>query len=357
MSTSLSLEQFAALNDEIAALARAGVPLDRGLATLSPSLPTNMRRLTDELGKRMAAGESLLSVLRDERIGAPPAYVAIVEAGLRSGRLGAALEDVADTARRVRDLRRGLTLALLYPFLVAATAYGLLLLATLWVIPTILSSFESLAEVSVTRWDWLARICETTRYWAPWPPILGILALAWCWWRLATFHRRSLSRHVNRPSLFASPSRIVGLSHLATLLDLLDLLFAHQIPLADALELATQASDVKPWQVGGRKLAERLRAGEPLTVAAFESVGLPATLGWLVASNPQSSRLETRRPLRRAADECRRRATRELDRVTKNSPTIYACIVGIVVGLPIICVLFAPWIDLLYRLLETHTTH
>ena len=90
----ITLEQLVALNDEMAALVRVGVPLERGLETLGADLPGRPGRLAEMLASRMDAGESLSQILADEDQRFPPVWRAVVEAGLRSGHLAAALESL-----------------------------------------------------------------------------------------------------------------------------------------------------------------------------------------------------------------------------------------------------------------------
>src|SRR6516165_9780269 len=94
----LSLEQLIALNEEILALARAGMPLERGMLDLGADLPGRLRVITNTLGQRMRAGESLSDALAASGGGIPPVYRAVVDAGVKSGRLAVALEGLATYA-------------------------------------------------------------------------------------------------------------------------------------------------------------------------------------------------------------------------------------------------------------------
>ena len=60
----MTLEDVIALNDEIAALVRAGVPLETGLAQLQGDLPRGLRQVTAMLAERTARGESLAEAIR-----------------------------------------------------------------------------------------------------------------------------------------------------------------------------------------------------------------------------------------------------------------------------------------------------
>ena len=100
----ITVEQLFALNEEIRALVRAGVPLERGLLTAARGLRGRLGRITEALADRLNRGESLIEALENEKQVLPPLYRAVVEAGARSGQLPVALEGLA---RYVPRLFRG----------------------------------------------------------------------------------------------------------------------------------------------------------------------------------------------------------------------------------------------------------
>src|SRR5947208_3528069 len=106
----VTLEQLAALSDEIGALARSGVPLDRGLRELSRDMPGRLGKLASEIGHRLEAGSSLEHVIADLGSALPPAYRCVIAAGIRAGRLPVAMEGISHTARRIGLLRSSIYL-------------------------------------------------------------------------------------------------------------------------------------------------------------------------------------------------------------------------------------------------------
>ena len=88
----MSLESLVALNDEIAALVRTGLPLERGLRQVGDDLSGRLGGTMSSLAERMSRGASLPEALAAEGDRLPRIYRAVVEAGLRAGRLSAALE-------------------------------------------------------------------------------------------------------------------------------------------------------------------------------------------------------------------------------------------------------------------------
>ena len=79
----VTLDELIALNDEIAALTREGVPLERGLVAFSGDLPRRLELWPPFLGERMSRGETLSEALRRPRVRGPHGLPRVVEAGLR----------------------------------------------------------------------------------------------------------------------------------------------------------------------------------------------------------------------------------------------------------------------------------
>ncbi len=121
----VSVDQLIALNDEILALVRAGLPLERGLRDAGRDLGGRLRLVTEALSDRMARGESLSQALAAESDRIPKLYRAVVEAGSRAGRLSVALEGLSAYARGYVEMRQAIGLAMLYPMVVVMLAYGL----------------------------------------------------------------------------------------------------------------------------------------------------------------------------------------------------------------------------------------
>src|SRR4051812_45124757 len=88
----ISVEELDALNAEIAALVRAGVPLDGGVAGGGGDRGGGGGGISPAGGRGGGGGESLAAARGGERGPTPPLYRAVVEAGGRSGRLAIALE-------------------------------------------------------------------------------------------------------------------------------------------------------------------------------------------------------------------------------------------------------------------------
>ncbi|MDR2116423.1 MAG: type II secretion system F family protein [Planctomycetaceae bacterium] len=110
-------DQLIGLCNEIAALVRLNLPLEKALRYRSEDLPVRLGNRVQELATRLESGRLLSEALR-EAPDFPPVYAAVVEAGLESGNLTGALEYITKNLQILRDSRNFLQGAMLYPMFV-----------------------------------------------------------------------------------------------------------------------------------------------------------------------------------------------------------------------------------------------
>ena len=139
---SSSLEDLILLNREIAALVKAGIPLELGLRGLSGSVGTRLGRLSERLSSRLSSGLNLPDALAEEGPAVSPVYTAVMEAGLASGRLPEALEALASSGQMIVESRRRVYLALLYPSLCCVVGYLMFCLFVSVIAPQMIHAAE-----------------------------------------------------------------------------------------------------------------------------------------------------------------------------------------------------------------------
>ena len=142
--TTATLDDLIALNDEIAALVRAGLPLEQGLAELGGDMPGRLGQIATSLAEAAARGEPLDQAMLDHAVALPPVYRAVIQAGMRAGRLPAALEAVAASARRITETHRAAVVAVSYPLMVLALVWCGLAMFTRTLAPSLAASFHSM---------------------------------------------------------------------------------------------------------------------------------------------------------------------------------------------------------------------
>ncbi len=322
----ISMDELAALNDEITALVRAGIPLGQGLLGAGTDLRGGLRAITTVLGQRLSRGESLPDALAAEKGAIPPLYRAVVEAGARSGRLPAALESLSRYVRGYSEARAAIGVALWYPILVLSLAYGLLLALLIVIIPRFIAAFESLGLEVIRPLRWLERLGEFAPYWWPvWPILLVLLCLAW--WRsgvAATFQTSSWSLL----RLFPWMRSMLADYEAAGYADLLALLLDHHVAYPRAVELAAEATGNAAMIAGARQLSAAVERGEPPDQAVRK---LPAgafrpLLRWtLAATKEQASLVES---LRNLAPMYRKRGAFQAEKLQLFLPTALMLLIG-----------------------------
>jgi general secretion pathway protein F len=341
----ITLDQLVALSDEIASLARAGVPLDRGLTDLSRDLPGRIGHLAGELGRRLEGGEDLARIVADSPDLFPPSYQAVVTAGIRSGRLAAALEDVARTARRIRHLRSTIGVALVYPLIVLLVAWALLNVVVLRVLPVMLRVLQDV-NLGSPEWEQTVEwIVKTSDWWGPIVPAVFILWLVFVWFRTGQVAAGVELHPILAWGALGTLRRMQRAGNLAAVTELLALLVAHQVPLDEAVELASSAVGSQQIKKGGHELAERIRRGQG---GGPPPSGFSPLLAWTLATGSRQGNLAAL--LHRMAQTYRDEFNRLYRWLEIYVPLVSTALVGggIVIGYAIVSL--GPWILVMHRL-------
>ena len=114
----LTAEETARLTDQVAGLAKAGLPLGPGLLALAEELPHGRFRTSlVELAESLDRGESLDAAMDEQKDRIPPHLRGLVLGGIRSGRLGDILGRFSGYMSIGTELARKLWLSLAYPIL------------------------------------------------------------------------------------------------------------------------------------------------------------------------------------------------------------------------------------------------
>ncbi len=322
------LEEVAALTAELAALSRAGLPLEVGLSA------GGLRRLQGRIAERLRHGASLETALAAEGNALPPAFRAVVAAGLRSGRLAEAVETVGRSATMLAELRRRLAVASIYPAVIVSFACliaAVILPRTLSILDRTIADFTK----SPPPWHPVVRWLDAAGPWLLLVPPALVLLLVWTGglsgltMRLPGLH---LALRSYRLSVFAELA--------AGLLD-------HGTPLDEALTLAADGSGDRRLRAEAAEAAALARSGAPPAkiVAAFRS--MPRFARWLIDAAAEQGQLSP--GLRQAADWSARRAAYRADLFRMTAPVVVTLAVGGTTVAAMAALTFGPTVELLKR--------
>lgn len=333
-------EQLAALCDEMAALVRAGLPLDTGLADGATELPRLTGRGLRLVADRLARGEPLEAAVTS--IGGPlaPLLRTVVAAGQRAGRLPAALEQLADLALLQAELKRISVYAWIYPLVVLVAAALVMALFAVGVLNPIREGFYELRASGTRGTSFLLGLAQWPAWFWPLAALVFAIAAA-----VVTRWLLRPARTRGADTAWRPFGRLIVDAETAGFAGLLGLLVEQRVPLADALRLSGESTQGETGRAA-RALADSVERGEPLAKAASAS-RLPAALRFaLVAANGPA----LANALAQVSETYRDRARWRANRLRTTLPVTLVLVVGGTATLACGLTLFYPWATLLRQL-------
>lgn len=320
------LADFILLNEEIAALVRARVPLESHLAQIGAELPGKAGELAERIGRRLNSGESLANAVEFECATMPAAYRATVVAGSQAGQLAGAIESVVDSASRIEQLRRITGVALLYPMMVSIVAVVLMTVIVTRILPAF--GLVSEAQTGSLAWllTWRLTLLRVTVI------VVGILFLVFAvwWWRSGRIGKPA-SVQLGPMSWLPGARKVFRSNQAATFSDLLLLMVERGVPLDHALRLAADAVEDANLRSSSHELAEHVkRGGSTSRTGPDELARLRSTFPLMIrlALFHSSNRVLLVSSLRQAAMMYRERAIRAAEWYSEFVPILLTIGVG-----------------------------
>ncbi|MDO8589372.1 MAG: type II secretion system F family protein [Armatimonadota bacterium] len=276
---------------QIASAIAAGLPLVEALQMLSSeSRNARLKSLLYFLKSQISRGAPL-----SEAMGAfpnvfPSVHVAVVKAGEHGGRLGTALDDLADQAEAMSNMNRRFASALVYPTVIAIAALGLLNFGLLSIVPKIRALFVDLGVDSfgsVTKFIFF--VAQLT---APATILLLIgsiiLLLAILGQRSAASGRLWLDSWKLRIPVVG---QIVEKAALARFTGMLGLLLDAGIDLPRAVNLASEGAGNRVVERLLKNVSAEVEMGLRLSDAIDKTETMPATLAWRLGVGEETGAL------------------------------------------------------------------
>jgi general secretion pathway protein F len=345
--SAITLDQLLALNEEIAALVRAGVPLEKNLGQLGSEMPGKLGSIATMIAERSARGESLEQIMGEQAAQFPPVYRAVIEAGQRAGRLPAALESLAGTVRRLAETRRAVLISALYPLFVLILICLFFAFFTVKIAPTLEKSFHEFRLPNRSFFSFLTSVGGYAQYWGYIVPGLLILIAIWFWWsssKASWIDGRGAGRFFEKLPWIGA---MIVNSRNAAFTEMFATLLKHEVPMHEALVLAADSAGSTQLRRAVRQASDDLRAGR--TLAASEGLSaFPPLLRWMIPAATGKSLLLP--ALNRAAEMYRHRAEHLADTVRVYMPMLMIAVVAGGMTLCYALCLFAPYTAMLRTL-------
>ncbi len=145
--TAIGRNEFLLFNQQLASIAKAGIPLERGLRELAKDVSSKpMRRLIDAIAGELEGGVSIEEAFEKRRKHFPPLYGRILKAGVETGRLSEMLTSLNRQLEVSNQTRRIIFEAISYPAIVLIMASIIITSLLVFVIPEFNSILTEMAE-------------------------------------------------------------------------------------------------------------------------------------------------------------------------------------------------------------------
>lgn len=281
----------------------AGVPLLGTFAAIAEQEEDpRVAALLASIGERVAAGQSLSDTLEMHSAAFPPIYCALVRAGEQSGSLPEVLASIASFLEWRIDIAATIKQAMIYPAIVAAAGYGMVVFLLSFVIPRLGSVLEKMGGELPAASRMLIQVSgfvSTNVWWILAGTVAavvgGVVAL-----RTAPVQGAGLSLLARLPVVRDLVSTIA----LAQFCRTFSVLLHAGLTMTSALELggaAVSLPDVRDGLgatreriLGGARLGEALQAEEVLPPVALSMVMVGEEAGRLPITFERLSRLYDR---------------------------------------------------------------
>ena len=265
--TRLGRAEFLLFNEQLAAITKAGLPLEKALRQVAGEVQSGrLRRAILELAAELEAGRPLEEAFARHQRSFPYLYGRIIQAGVRTGRLSDMLASLSRHLEMAGQTRRIVQDALTYPALILTLASIIVTGLLLYVVPTFRSAFEETVGVLGARqlavpWNvaalfWMSD--HVARLWI----LLGCLVGGLVALRLLLATSDAGRRWWER-GVMAVPAlgRLYHRTHLARLCDAMAILVGSGCDLPGALRLAGGASGSPNLVADCENLALAVEAG------------------------------------------------------------------------------------------------
>lgn len=334
--TSRNIDDLMTVNEQLAALIDARVPLDFGLGAETRHSHRVLERFHASVARQVSRGEPLYGAVK-ENTTAPRAYRYLMLSWLRGGQLSSVVQHSHDVAASSEDAQRALRAGFFYPLLLCFLVYLGTIGFCLYLVPVLTAMYDS-PDVRPGPWLELMRmLAETLPSWVAIPPAVFLI---WAFWKF--WSRRRCTARGSLAAVLKSPASARHNAHFAELLaDLLDA----GTPRDEALELAAGATGHESLLAAARAESNDNSAAQQREIDSTLSKQLPPLLRWALFSaeaEPQRSSV-----IRLAAGVYRNAAQQRTRRASSLIALVALIVVGGGITLLYGLMLFLPMVEML----------
>lgn len=291
--TAVGRNEFMLFNQQLSAITKAGIPLEKGLRELAGDVGSkSMRRLIGDIAGELEAGVSIEQAFEKKQKAFPPLYGRILKAGVETGRLSEMLTSLNRHLEMANQTRRILFEAMSYPVVVLALGSIIITGVFLFLIPQFASIFKETFEgaqlPAVTR-----LFFSTARNVVPFWITVGLLvaAVLFVFRALSTF---SAGRRVKESLFLNLPvfGRVYHSSMLSRMAEAMAMMVAAGCDMPACLRLAAGAAGSEKLLVESEALASQIEQGANILEAGQFCKVMPRLFLYSIQLGTQRNELQ-----------------------------------------------------------------
>jgi len=275
---------------QMAGLVTSGLPLERALTALAEEAEdARQRELVAHLKSEVNAGSPFARALASAPREFDEVYRAVVAAGEQSGALGTVLDRLAGDLEERQALKSKLIGATLYPVIVLAIAFVIVIFLVTYVVPQVAGVFSSSKQSLPVLTTVMLAISGFVRNWG-WLLLLavvgGVVALG--------FMRRAEAFRERTDALFLTLPLVGRLArgyNAARFAGTLAMLASAGVPILKALQAAAETLGNRAMRADALEALAQVREGAPLASALAAKKRFPGLLAMFARLGEQTGRL------------------------------------------------------------------
>jgi len=295
----LSMTDVSLFMRQLASLLQAAMPIDEALQTIGThSHKKHVKKIIQQIRSSVIEGKNLAASIQLNTKGLPPYFIATVEAGERSAKLGYILENLADEIQQQESFKKKISTALIYPLLISLVALTVIVSLLLFVVPQIVTVFDSMNQVLPPL---TIVIIELSNFLTTYIEIIIVALIA-----IVIGAKMALKQQVTKTKIqkilsqFPVIGKIMVSSNAVRFSRTLALLHDSGTPILTALKNTAESLSYLPMKQGVLKATEKVRAGSTLFKSLESQNVLPPMTLYMLASGEKSAQLSEM--LNKAAD-------------------------------------------------------
>jgi general secretion pathway protein F len=288
----LSNEQIAIFTRELSSLLKAGMPLDRALATII-SLAEDKSPLSKTLTQVLDSvrnGSSLAAALEMQDKTFSTLYVSLVRAGEAGGALDLVLERLSDHLERNKEINDTLISAFIYPAILLFVAVLSIFILLAYVIPQFSELFEGMGASLPLATQIVMGAGDLLRSYG-WLGLLAIL-LAWWWLRRQLMQSQGRYRWHSRAMKLPVVGDLITKVEVARFSRTLGTLLSNGVPLLKAITIVKDVVGNQVISEGIGTVVNSLKAGQRLADPLSEHTTFPPFAIHMIQVGEESGNLE-----------------------------------------------------------------